>query len=197
MTRRSGRWQFAVSDAEAMRTVLSKLDGYEVEAVSLTLGPRPCDAARDKGGDPRGAGALGGTHADAGGLGGGLGPSRSPGQGHAGRPGHRDILRPRLHTGGRDLLLATVLDSGKVNEPLPQALAKFISSEELSEWLRPIDAGEMALIIDACHSAASVDQPGFKPGRWGIGAWGNWPMTRRCGSWRLARPTTWRWRAPG
>jgi uncharacterized caspase-like protein len=30
-----------------------------------------------------------------------------------------------------------------------------------------VDAGELAMIIDACHSAASVDQPGFKPGPMG------------------------------
>jgi hypothetical protein len=46
-------------------------------------------------------------------------------------------------------------------------LSKFVSSEELSQWLKDVDAGEMAMIIDACHSAASVDQPGFKPGPMG------------------------------
>ncbi|EZP83111.1 putative protein containing caspase domain protein [Novosphingobium resinovorum] len=47
------------------------------------------------------------------------------------------------------------------------SLKKFISSEMLGTWLRPIDAGQMALIIDACHSAASVEQLGFKPGPMG------------------------------
>ena len=46
-------------------------------------------------------------------------------------------------------------------------LAKFISSEELSVWLRGVDAGEMALVIDSCHSAASVEAGGFKPGPMG------------------------------
>jgi WD40 repeat protein len=49
----------------------------------------------------------------------------------------------------------------------PTSLPSFISSEELSEWLRNVDAGQMAMIIDACHSAASVDVPGFKPGPMG------------------------------
>ncbi len=49
----------------------------------------------------------------------------------------------------------------------PEDLTRFISSEELSEWLRPVDAGELALIIDACHSAASFYTPGFKPGPMG------------------------------
>ena len=66
---------------------------------------------------------------------------------------------------GRFYLLAS--DSGKDKEITSAALTRFISSDELSEWLRPIDAGQMALIIDACHSAASVDQPGFKPGPMG------------------------------
>ena len=48
-----------------------------------------------------------------------------------------------------------------------ESLKKFISSDELSEWLRPVDAGELALIIDACHAAASVETPGFKPGPMG------------------------------
>ena len=42
-----------------------------------------------------------------------------------------------------------------------------ISSGELSAWLRRIDAGQLALIVDACHAAATVDQPGFKPGPMG------------------------------
>jgi uncharacterized caspase-like protein len=46
-------------------------------------------------------------------------------------------------------------------------LSRFISSGELSQWLKDVDAGELAMIIDACHSAASVDQPGFKPGPMG------------------------------
>jgi uncharacterized caspase-like protein len=49
----------------------------------------------------------------------------------------------------------------------PTSLPSFVSSEELSEWLRDVDAGQMAMIIDACHSAASVDIPGFKPGPMG------------------------------
>jgi WD40 repeat protein len=49
----------------------------------------------------------------------------------------------------------------------PAALSEFISSDDLSEWLRDVDAGEIAMIIDACHSAASVDIPGFKPGPMG------------------------------
>jgi len=51
--------------------------------------------------------------------------------------------------------------------PLRDLLASSINSDELSEWLRKIDAGEMVLIIDACQSAASVSGGGFKPGPMG------------------------------
>ncbi|CAN5347006.1 hypothetical protein BH11PSE2_BH11PSE2_10480 [soil metagenome] len=42
-----------------------------------------------------------------------------------------------------------------------------ISSTELTEWMSGIDAGEIAVIIDACHSAASVEAQGFKAGPFG------------------------------
>ncbi|MDQ2623237.1 MAG: caspase family protein [Actinomycetota bacterium] len=46
-------------------------------------------------------------------------------------------------------------------------LARCIRSGELSAWLRAIDAGQLALVVDACHAAATVEQPGFKPGPMG------------------------------
>ncbi len=49
----------------------------------------------------------------------------------------------------------------------PASLASLISGAELTDWLRGIDAGEIAMVIDACHSAASVDAAGFKPGPMG------------------------------
>ena len=39
-----------------------------------------------------------------------------------------------------------------------------ISSHELSTWLRELDVAESILIVDACHSAASVSAAGFRPG---------------------------------
>ena len=58
-------------------------------------------------------------------------------------------------------------DSGAESAITSAVLTKFISSEDLSQWLREVDAGQMAMIIDACHSAASVETPGFKPGPMG------------------------------
>ena len=46
-------------------------------------------------------------------------------------------------------------------------LKSAISADELADWLRPIDAGEMTLILDACDSANSVQGGGFKPGPMG------------------------------
>ena len=44
--------------------------------------------------------------------------------------------------------------------------AHAISSDELSAWLRDVDAADLAMIVDACHSAASVGES-FKPGPMG------------------------------
>jgi WD40 repeat protein len=60
-------------------------------------------------------------------------------------------------------------DSGakEVAEFDAENLRRSISSDELSLWLRDIDAGEMVLIADACQSSATVDAGGFKPGPMG------------------------------
>jgi uncharacterized caspase-like protein len=42
-----------------------------------------------------------------------------------------------------------------------------ISAVQMADRLREVDAAEMVMIIDACHSAASVDSGGFKPGPMG------------------------------
>lgn len=42
-----------------------------------------------------------------------------------------------------------------------------ISSDDLSSWLRDVDAGELVMIVDACHSTAAVEGRGFKPGPMG------------------------------
>jgi WD40 repeat protein/uncharacterized caspase-like protein len=57
-------------------------------------------------------------------------------------------------------------DTGQASE-LRDAMPRAISSDELSLWLRDVDAGELVLVVDACHSAASVRGGGFKPGPMG------------------------------
>jgi hypothetical protein len=49
----------------------------------------------------------------------------------------------------------------------PEVLKHCISSEELSEWVRDIDSGEMVMVVDTCHSAATVEAEGFRPGPMG------------------------------
>ena len=65
---------------------------------------------------------------------------------------------------GRFFLFAS--DTGRTPE-LRDALGRAISSDELGAWLRDVDAGELVLVVDACHSAASVEGEGFKPGPMG------------------------------
>jgi WD40 repeat protein len=48
-----------------------------------------------------------------------------------------------------------------------ELLSRSISSDELSLWLRDVDAGEMVIIVDACHSASAVEGGDFKPGPMG------------------------------
>jgi WD40 repeat protein len=52
-------------------------------------------------------------------------------------------------------------------EIAPESLAYFISSDDLSAWVRDIDAGELVMIVDTCHSAGAIEEPGFKPGPMG------------------------------
>jgi len=56
---------------------------------------------------------------------------------------------------------------GLTGEQLRRVQQKWISSDELSAWLRDADAAEMVMVVDTCHSAATVEEPGFKPGPMG------------------------------
>ncbi|MCM0032102.1 caspase family protein [Sandarakinorhabdus limnophila] len=47
------------------------------------------------------------------------------------------------------------------------ALDTTVTADDLTLWLRYINAGDIAFIIDACHSGAAVDTPDFKPGPMG------------------------------
>jgi uncharacterized caspase-like protein len=70
-------------------------------------------------------------------------------------------------TGGAFYLLPS--DTGasaerKLNDDLRR---RAISTDDWAQWLREIDAGDLLMIVDACHSAATVDSEGFKPGPMG------------------------------
>jgi uncharacterized caspase-like protein len=160
------RLRFAVRDAEALVNSLSDLNGYKVVPVILTSDGEDRSKWRATKANIRAVlGRLGGKVMPSQRL---LGVRGVDALARA-TPDDLVIITFSGHgyttKDGTFYLLAS--DSGTDLSVGPADLAKFVSSEELSEWLRPIDAGQMAMIIDACHSAASVDQPGFKPGPMG------------------------------
>jgi len=48
-----------------------------------------------------------------------------------------------------------------------QMLKNAVSNDELAQWLGGMDAIDQVMVIDACHSAASVQNASFKPGPFG------------------------------
>jgi WD40 repeat protein len=67
----------------------------------------------------------------------------------------------------RGTLYLLPYDVGEGQQNVSTALPRCISSGDLSAWLRSVDAGEFAMTLDACHSAAAGAPPGFKPGPFG------------------------------
>jgi WD40 repeat protein len=55
---------------------------------------------------------------------------------------------------------------------LDALLPRAISSTELASWLSEIDAGQLVLVIDACHSGALTGGTEFKPGPMGEATFG-------------------------
>jgi hypothetical protein len=92
---------------------------------------------------------------------------------HEARPEDLVIIAVSTHglaTGdGGFLLLPSDAAFGEHGDVLPESC---ISTDDLKRWLRPVDAGEMVMIVDACQSAASVEQEGFKPGPMGSRGFG-------------------------
>lgn len=69
--------------------------------------------------------------------------------------------------GGNFFLLTQDTGPGPGKQVDHDLLKRSISSDELSHWLKDVDAGDMTLIVDACQSAASVEGKDFKPGPMG------------------------------
>lgn len=69
--------------------------------------------------------------------------------------------------GGNFYLLTQDTGQGNGKQVNDDLLKHSISSEELSQWIKDVDAGDMTLIVDACQSAASVQGKDFKPGPMG------------------------------
>jgi WD40 repeat protein len=68
---------------------------------------------------------------------------------------------------GNFYLIPQDTGAGTGKNVTPELRQHSISSEELSIWLRDVDAGDMTMIVDACQSAASVQGNDFKPGPMG------------------------------
>ncbi|HTH51590.1 MAG TPA: hypothetical protein VL501_06640 [Pyrinomonadaceae bacterium] len=66
------------------------------------------------------------------------------------------------HASGDFYLLPSDIRMTKPGQRIPD-YDSMISSDELSLWMRDMDAADIVMIIDACHAAASVETPNFKP----------------------------------
>jgi hypothetical protein len=74
------------------------------------------------------------------------------------------------YTDTRGVFHIVLWDIGKTTpqDKITAALERnSLSSDVLSGWLRDVDAGEMTMIVDACHSEATVAAEGFKSGPMG------------------------------
>ena len=161
---------FAANDAQLMAKRLSAIPGYEVHPINLratnTPGVKPRKVTRElleivfstlSGGDP------------------GVGRGYLEQQGFAGAAldiAHPDDIVIVTYSGhgytdpqGNFFLLPS--DARLVGEDRQPDPSSLISASNLAVYLGSIKAGEIALVIDACHSAASVDANNFKPGPMG------------------------------
>jgi hypothetical protein len=59
------------------------------------------------------------------------------------------------------------IGSGHERMVTDDLLPRLVSSKDLEGWYRQVDAGDFAMVIDACHSAASIGGDDFKPGPMG------------------------------
>ena len=65
---------------------------------------------------------------------------------------------------GRFYIIPFDVGNSPEGDSVEKVKDRAISSDELSSWVRDVDAGELVMIIDACHSAAAVAAADFKPG---------------------------------
>ena len=174
--------RFAVSDAKLMREALAgrlEKQHYEVVPVTLVSDCKQADCPKD------GNREIGEDHATKAGLHAVLellaGHALSeelkknlpPGAERIRKAEPDDLVMLSVsshgYTSKEGMFYIVSSDSGHteghgLTEQLRQ---KWISSDELSAWLRDVDAGDLVMIVDTCHSAATVEEPGFKPGPMG------------------------------
>lgn len=168
---------FAGADARALASKLRTIDGYEVRTLTLTSegGQQPTDHARKTllqaafgllSGQPGSwARQLKAAGIDTTGF----GPATPDDIVIISWSGHGLVFGTPTGVGDGQRSSFALLPSdvrlksdGATIDP-----ASLVTADDLTEWLRPLDAGEVAFIIDACHSGASVAANGFKPGPMG------------------------------
>lgn len=159
--------RFAVNDARAVATTLRAIEGHEVTVVTLTSEPGRNQATKAQiravlallaGRDVEASRALlGAAGIDAGAL-----ARTTPDDAVVITFSGHGVADPR----GRFFLLPADA-AWAANTPGEPNWSTLVSSAELTEWLREVDAGDIAVVIDACHSAASVAAGQFKPGPMG------------------------------
>lgn len=154
---------YAVADADLLATRLSTIPGYRVHRLSLRADARRRQATLASIGDALALLAPG-NHAAARARLGALGVDTSDFA--PATPDDLVIVTFAGH-GWADphgtFYLVPADESWPENADRPD-LGRLISAAQLSDWLRPVDAGDAAIIIDACNSAAVVADGGFKPG---------------------------------
>jgi WD40 repeat protein len=171
---------FAVSDARLMQRALTKrLSGYEVVPVTMISDCRtagcPDDGDRSIGENRATKAALHAVLEKLAGheLSAELAKSLPPGAEKVEKAEPDDLVLLSVSSHGYTSKEGTFYmipsDSGDIEgKQITRALpVKWISSDELSRWLQDVDAGDLVMILDTCHSAATVEEPGFKPGPMG------------------------------
>jgi hypothetical protein len=159
------RLNFAAKDADAMASALGSIPGRNVSALAVTSTKAGRLASRDNLRDIFAVLATGDSAArvrliQAGIAAGGLDRAT---------PDDLVILTFSGHgwADEKGAFYIVPADGRRIGSDGPPDTKTLVSAAELTSWLRLVDAGEMAIVIDACQSAASVDAGGFKPGPMG------------------------------
>ena len=155
---------FAAADASALAKALDKIDGYDMHRMTLVADGSKVQATkaliRAAFGLLTGAPGTWAAQLRRAGI--------NPAGFSAATPDDIVIISWSGHgIVNKDGKFALVPSDARLGADGEIDAASLVSSDELAGWLRPLDAGETALIIDACHSAASIAAGGFKPGPMG------------------------------
>ncbi len=156
--------RFAAADARLVARQLAALPGYAVHSLVLTGETGSTHATKALiraalgvlAGDPAARGVLAAAGVDASGL-------------DTATPDDMVVIAYAGHGwAARDNDFFIIPSDGRWADGADDPdRASLIASGELTRWLAGVDAGEMAIVIDACQSAAAVVADGFKPGPMG------------------------------